>query len=130
MSHVKTICQAIVKHRRAGTPSASPEKCTACPWMGWHHEHHVAQEIIRAIERAESITTVDALEALPIPTPEALSGTLIRAVGIPAFGEVYERNTDGTWCKLQDPSGADWGDRMVASQDIPLPAHVLWVPLS
>lgn len=90
----------------------------------------LASGVAREIEKAGEIDTVEALDALPIPALGKLSGTLIRATGVPAFGEVYERNTDGTWCLLQDPSGADRGQRLVPSEDIPLPAHILWMPSS
>lgn len=92
-----------------------------------------AQYLERALNEANTIHTVDALHALPVPTPDDLAGILIKSIALVdpdngkfGLGEVYERNTDGTWCMLQDPSGADWGERQVPSRDIPLPAMVLW----
>lgn len=96
---------------------------------------HLAEAITQAIDDAQLITTVEQLHALPIPTPDHFAGVLIKCTALVdpgngryGLGDVYERNTDGTWCMLQDPSGADWGERRVASKDIPLPAVVLWIP--
>lgn len=93
----------------------------------------LSDHIAEALDEASTIQTVDALHALPVPTSADLVGVLIKTTALVdpdngkfGLGEVYERNTDGTWCKLQDPSGADWGERQVPSADIPLPAIVLW----
>jgi hypothetical protein len=93
----------------------------------------LTDQIMMAIDEANTIQTVDALHDLPVPTSDDLAGVLIKSIalvdpdnGTFGLGEVYERNTDGTWCMLQDPSGADWGERQVPSRDIPLPAMVLW----
>lgn len=110
-------------------------KCAGCSWIGWDHPKHVAEEADKAILNASTITTVDELDTLPIPTPEHFAGVLIKSTclvdpenGKYGLGDVYERNTDGSWCMLQDPSGADWYERDVPSADIPLPAVVLWIP--
>jgi hypothetical protein len=135
MSRIEAVAITIEIHRQKQPIDRYVMKCQGCSWQGFDHPKHVAQQIIAAIKATESITTVEALHALPIPTPDHLSGVLIKSVclvdpenGNYGLGEVYERNTDGTWCMLQDPSGADWGERQVPSEDIPLPAIVLWVP--
>lgn len=95
----------------------------------------VAANVVEHLAESKIIESIEALDALPIPTPGHLAGVLIKSTclvdpenGKYGIGEVYERNTDGTWCMLQDPSGADWGERLVPSKDIPLPAVILYVP--
>jgi len=124
----------------AGDRSMNPVIYTAiCEYFGNDPEppprlvtniaKQLTEHVQAALDEAKIIRTVNALHALPIPTPDDLAGVLIKTNCNPdngAYGKVYERNTDGTWCMLQDPSGADWGERQVPSTDIPLPAIVLW----
>jgi hypothetical protein len=86
----------------------------------------LAQHVLDAMQPI--ITTADALDALPTPTLDSLGGVLIKAQGYPSFGDVYERNTDGTWGLLETPGGGDLDQRRVTSFDIALPAIVLWNP--
>lgn len=70
------------------------------------------------------INTVDELKQLK-PRPDLLSGVLIKALGVPAFGGVFELNDDGTWNDYdsEDPSG-----ERTPAEAVPLPAIVIWTP--
>jgi hypothetical protein len=71
--------------------------------------------------QAAWIKTVAELRKLK-PTPELLGGVLIKSVGVPSFGGVFELNDDGTWNEFDSDM-----DR-VEPEDIPLPVIVLWIP--
>jgi hypothetical protein len=71
--------------------------------------------------QAAWIKTVAELQKLK-PTPELLGGVLIKSVGVPSFGGVFELNDDGTWNEFDSDL-----DR-VEPEDIPLPVIVLWIP--
>lgn len=70
------------------------------------------------------INTVDELKQLK-PRPDLLSGVLIKALGIPAFGGVFELNDDGTW---NDYDSEDPSAERTPAEDVPLPAIVIWTP--
>lgn len=78
----------------------------------------------RAQLEQRRIETVDELKQLK-PRPDLLSGVLIKALGIPALGGIFELNDDGTWNDYdsEDPSG-----ERTPAEAVPLPAIVIWTP--
>lgn len=128
---VEAICRGIAEE--ADCVVIDRDADTADTGYDLLHVRTIARYVLEALGDFHTITTVDALHALPVPTPDDLAGVLIKTNclvdpdnGAYGLGEVYERNTDGTWCLLQDPSGSAWSKRQLASTDIPLPATVLW----
>lgn len=90
----------------------------------------IVRELVAELKTARAqldqrrIETVDQLKDLK-PRPDLLSGVLIKAMGIPAFGGVFELNDDGTWNDYdsEDPSG-----ERTPPEAVPLPAIVIWAP--
>jgi hypothetical protein len=88
----------------------------------------IAEHVLKRLDETNTITTVEQLDALPIPGADALNGVIIRAYGIPGFGDIYERNTDGTWGLLATPSTYEVEGARTPSRDVPLPSLVIWAP--
>lgn len=78
----------------------------------------------RAQLEQRRIATVEQLKALK-PRPDLINGVLIRAIGAPSFGAVFELNDDGTWNDFDATTPE--GER-TAPEDVPLPAFILWQP--
>ena len=78
----------------------------------------------RAQLEQRRIETVEQLKALK-PRPDLINGVLIRAIGAPSFGAVFELNYDGTWNDFDATTPE--GER-TAPEDVPLPAFILWQP--
>lgn len=38
----------------------SIEKCSGCTWIGWHHDHHLAVQIIQALGSDQYVLCNDA----------------------------------------------------------------------
>lgn len=104
---------------------------------GGHYEtfsmQRVAENVLKRLAENKIISTVDDLDALPIPELDDLAGVLIKSTclvdpdnGNYGLGEIYERNSDGTWCQMVTPAGV--GEERIPSKDIPLPAVILYVP--
>lgn len=74
------------------------------------------------------LLTVEDLQAIPAPAEGALAGPLIKALGYPSIGEVFERNTDDTWCLLKAVPDGDEESLRTKHEDIGLPAILLWSP--
>lgn len=83
------------------------------------HSDHVATLIAQAVQ--PRIDTVEQLKAIK-PTPHLLGAALIKCLGVPALGSVWELNDDGTW---NDFDGT--GER-TPPEDVPLPAILLYIP--
>lgn len=101
------------------------QHCKGCGWNGWDHRRHRAEEVSKALDEARWITTVDELKAIA-RNPEILAGPLIKGYSFASLGGVYEGNDDGTWGDYDDPKD----DRRVEPEDVPLPALLLWEPVS
>lgn len=90
----------------------------------------VIRELVAELKTARAqleqrrIDTVDELKQLK-PRPDLLSGVLIKALGVPALGGVFELNDDGTWNDYDSEGPA--GERTPA-EAVPLPAIVIWTP--
>lgn len=111
------------------------QKCLGCPWVGFDHRQHRAEEVSKALDEARWITNPGELRALN--NDDRLNGALIKCVGIVNpesgrydCGEVYEQNDDGTWGILCTPGYNGWEDRAVPAEDLALPALLLWEPVS
>ena len=115
-------------------PRVSLQKCLGCAWIGWHHDEHLAEIIDLALMSSRWLATPEQLDALN--AGDEIAGALIKCVGIANpesgrydMGEVWEKNSDGTWCILSAPdSRASWEDRGVPSNELVLPALLLWEP--
>lgn len=81
----------------------------------------LGRNVAKAWRDACTITTVEQLRAIS-PTPESLSGALIKSFG-DGLGGVLELNDDGTW---NDYDRAD-GERIDAAE-VHLPALLIWHP--
>ncbi len=88
--------------------------------------HRLAEELktTRAQLEQRRIETVEQLKALK-PRPDLINGVLIRAIGAPSFGAVFELNDDGTWNDFDATTPAG---KRTAPEDVPLPAFILWEP--
>lgn len=90
----------------------------------------IVRELVAELKTARTqleqrrIETVDQLKELK-PRPDLLSGVLIKALGVPALGGVFELNDDGTWNDYdsEDPAG-----ERTTAEAVPLPAIVIWTP--
>lgn len=131
MNLVDAIANAIWEGFEAD-PNAHADREMDVIDTGGHYEvfsmERIAEHVLDAFFMARTINTPGELDTLPVPASDSLNGTLIRALGHPAFGDVYERNTDGTWGLLATPGSDEIDQHRVPSADIPLPALVLWVP--
>ncbi|ODR14290.1 hypothetical protein BHQ23_33210 [Mycobacterium gordonae] len=102
---------------------------TGLVWLGdWASEHlpELVAELktTRAQLEQRRIATVEQLKALK-PRPDLINGVLIRAIGAPSFGAVFELNDDGTW---NDFDATTTEGERTAPEDVPLPAFILWEP--
>ena len=134
MNQSETIRKVLKTHGIDPQPRVSLQKCLGCPWIGWHHDEHLAETIDLALTAERWISTVDQLTAIA-PEPNSMHGVLIKSMGIVNpesgrydMGEVWEQNGDGTWGMLVTPQNGYPSDRAVKPEDIVLPALLLWTP--
>lgn len=134
MKPLDNIQKVLEIHGFARQPNGFLEACLGCPWVGWRHIGHLADEIAKAVTHP-LIETAAELDSLVV-NPDGVHGALIKCLGGVVnptsgrydMGEVWEKNDDGTWCMLCSPQDGYASDRAVPSSDIVLPAILLWEP--
>ncbi|MES5383892.1 hypothetical protein ABVN64_30305 [Mycolicibacterium conceptionense] len=126
MSEFPTLAEVVAKHADFWIGGDSPHRSCTCGWTDYGPHAQVSREqfaehVREAWMDACTITTVEQLRAIS-PTPESLSGALIKSFG-DGLGGVLELNDDGTW---NDYDRAD-GEHIDASE-VHLPALLIWHP--
>lgn len=136
MSEFPTLAEVVAKHadtwhgeKRYYMQRITQPGFRSCTCGQWIDEDPAAQfsrksftvHVREAWVDACTITTVEQLRAIS-PTPESLSGALIKSFG-DGLGGVLELNDDGTW---NDYDRAD-GEHIDASE-VHLPALLIWHP--
>lgn len=125
MSDFPTLADVHDKHIRKDRHSCMIADCV-CGWSEDVSNTHKttrrlhSEHVERCWRKACTITIVKQLSSLHAD-PNLLGGPVIKAFGVPAFGDIYEANDDGTWNELG-------GRERTPAEDIPLPAVLVWHP--
>ncbi len=48
-NQVDIVRKVLRTHKIRADKHESIEKCVGCTWIGWHHDEHLAEEIVKAL---------------------------------------------------------------------------------